>query len=306
MIRQSLTAVGLFGALAIASGSAEAQTSGGAALSLGYNFGEIEDTDFHGPIFAFDVDYGSGPFTFDLDLARFSTSSDDLDVDGSVLTAAVAPKYWFSPAFGLGLYLSTTRSDSNVTEDLSTNSYGVEGTYRTGNFEGSLFSGASDAEDLVGDDVTISDLGLRLRYDVNGQLSLFGKSVNTEIDTDLGDADAQAYGLGASYDFNNGLAAFGSFQKATSDDLNSDITSTSVGVSYNLDAIGRPILISGEYAHLNADLNGLDASGHNIAVGATILLGDAKSKRLPGVGASRNLAKSDRNALDALVNGIGF
>ena len=304
MTGKTLTAVGSFLILAMAA-PAYAQTSGGAALTLGYGLGEVEGSDFQTSLMAFDADIANGPLTFDLDLSRAAQGGDD-DFDATLFTGEILPKYWFSPTGGVGLYFSSTTVDADGVDSVTANSYGLEGTYRAAGLETSAFIGETDASDLVGDDVDITDYGLRVRYDVNTQLSLYGKGVNSDFEAGGDTASAQSYALGATYDFGNGLTTFGAHQIATSDEIDSNLHTTSLGVAYNLSAAGRPILLSGEYARYNSEVLGGDADGHNITFGATVLLGDAQAKRLPGAGATRNLAKSDRNAVDGLLSVGGF
>lgn len=301
-----LTAVSTLFLCTITATQALAQSSSGVALTLGYSTGELEDLDVDGTLLGLDVDYGNGPFTLDFDIAHRSLNVDEFDDTGTVLQTEILPKYWIGPSFGLGAYLAYGNLDSDLIEDINTESYGVEGTFRSARYETSVFLGTTNSDELVGEDFDVFDAGLRLRYDVSEEFSLFGKGVNSELSAD-GDVlgSAQAYEIGGTYDFGSGFSAFGSLGFVGSDELESDVTARSVGMSYNLNASGRPILLSGEYSSLSGDLAGLDGQGHSVSLGATVLLGDARQKRLPGSGPSRDLGKSDRNAIDALLD-IGF
>lgn len=280
-----------------------AQSTYGTAVTLGYNYLSADGEDADGGTLQVETDMAFGQMTLDLDLGidTLSDSGDDI----SNTSVEVLPKYWFSDSFGAGAYFARDSIDLDVGDVANVDSYGLEGTYRAAGFEGSAFFGKTDLDELAGD-VDVRDFGLRARFDVTPEFSVFGNGVQSNFDGGGGDFNASSVGIGAQYDFGTGFAMFGGYQNVSLDDLNGDIDTTSIGLNYGVSTGGMPVILSGEYAKINGNAAGLTEDADRLSFSATVLFGDAQNKRIPGNAVSSSLLKSDRNALSGLLSGIGF
>lgn len=296
------TTLSLVACIALA-GTAHAQQSYGAAITLGYNSYDIDGLDSDGPNINFDAAIASGAFTLDLGLGYDETGDDTGDV--SNLSTMIAPKYWVTEDLGLGVYFERDSIDLDLGDTANLDSYGIEGTYRLPEFEANAFIGQTDLDELS-DFVDATDIGIQGRVNVNERFSLFGKGVRSNFEADGEDITASTYGIGASYAITDALSVFGGYQNSSIDDVDADLSSTSLGIDYTYQNDFAPVVLSGEYSKLEGDALGIDSDGDRISIGVTFLLGDTKKKRLPSHTVSGDLSKPDRNAIGGTLSTIGF
>ena len=283
-----------FPVICLISVPALAQEGFSAHLSLGVTSGEFEDEDVDASVADFQGSYRSGTFGVDFGLTNADGSS-DAGVDPSLFNVYVAPKYFFAPEVGVGGYLSsTTLSDDG--EDVTLESYGLEGVYASPTTETTLFVGTSDSADFG--DVAFTDVGLSVETTLVNGLELYGKAVNssTQEDDDV-DFSVTTYGFGGAYAFGQGFSVNGGLGLARSDDLDAKLNTATLGASYRLDQFGAPISVDGAYTHYDFDGDGADGSGHSLSLGATVYLGARGANALPGSTPNRTISRTDRSAM---------
>ncbi|GGG82983.1 hypothetical protein GCM10011415_35960 [Salipiger pallidus] len=290
-------------ALLLAGTAAQAQMVYSTAVSGAINSVDSDLGDGTGYELQTETDLAYGNFTADIDLGYSMVDPDD-GSDLSSLTIDLLPKYWITDTWGVGAYYSRDELDLDLGDTIDLDSYGLEGSYRTSGFEASLFVGETDVDGVSGVDTT--DYGLRLRGEVGSQLTLFGNMVQSDVDTPAGDTDARSYGIGAGYAFNEQFSGFVAFQGTDVDDTDLQVRSQSIGVNYQTSVQGRPLILTGEYAHADADDGFGTGDGSRVSLGATVLFGNASSKRLPGTTVSSNALKGDRNAISGALGSVGY
>ncbi len=287
----------------VTSQAAFAQDAYGTAVTLGYNNYSGDSLDSDGGTIAVETEMAFGPTTLDLDF-----SYDRSMQDGDRLTnlsTEILPKYWFNQQVGAGVYFSRDSLDLDVGDVANLDSFGIEGTYRALGFEGSAFAGRTNLDDLSGES-DVSDIGLRAQFDLSPQLSIYTNAVHSNFDITGDDFNANTLGIGGQYDFGNGLALFGGYQNASVEDVDGDLDTVSLGMNYGLDTVGMPVVLSGEYARINGDFMGESADADRLSLSATILLGNAESRRIPGNAVTSSILKSDRTAIGGTLSAIGF
>lgn len=281
-----------------------AQDTYSTAVTLGHStYGGDDAPELEGGTLQVETALTFGQFSLDLDIGYDRAGRDGVDL--SSLSTGVVPKYWFTPQFGAGLYLARESTDLGSGDVENLDSYGLEGTYRLPAFEGSAFVGRTRV-DVVADDVDVTDLGLRARMDVTPEFSVFGNAVHSIFEADGSDGTATSVGIGARYGFANGLAVFGGYQNSSAENLDGDLDTTSLGMTYGLDAGGLPVVLTAEYARIDGDSLIGSAETDRLSVGATVLFGRAQGKSVPGSAVTGNMLRSDRNAISGLLSGIGF
>ncbi|ETX29285.1 hypothetical protein [Roseivivax isoporae] len=279
----------------------------GGAFSLGLSdYGGDDGLDGTAGTLDFGGTFSSGPVSLDMDLDATGTNDGEgLGIDSN-RGVDVAARYQFSPALGAGTYIARDSIDFGGGDRQNLDSYGIEMFYDTPRWQTRLSIGETELDDAA-DDIDVIDYGLATRFDLQNGFTLFASGVLSR--GDIGDTtfDSSAAGIGAAYAFGNGIEAFGSYHRTTSDDLDATLNSTSVGAAYTLYAAGQPVILSGEYTHLNGDTVGGASDGRRIAIGATIPLGDTSArKRLPGNTLTGNVLEGDRTATGGVLTGIGF
>ncbi len=228
-----------------------------------------------------------------------------LNEDGSRVdqtSVEIAPSYWFTPGFGIGVYGARDTLDFEGT-DLTLNSYGVEAQLRAAAMSGTLFVGETDV-DLLGLDATTKDVGLRVRADLTPQASVWGSMVRSDIEET--DSDARTWGIGGSLMVNDGFSTFASYQSSEIDGTGGDVNVAAIGMSWTTFVGGQEVMLSGEYASASGSSMLGSSDGNRVSLGATILLGDAQQKRTPAHTVTHNTLRGERNGLSGLFGSFGF
>lgn len=283
--------------------AASAQGAYGTAVTLGYNhFDSGAGSDSDGGTLQAETDMVIGQFSFDLAISygRITDGGETL----SKLSTDLLPKYWFSPSVGAGVYFARDSIDLDIGDVINLDSYGVEGTYRDPRFEVSVFAGRTDLDEVSGD-LDARDLGFRAQVDITPEFRVFGSGVRTNLSMGGNDLNIQSVGIGGLYDFGQGLAVFGGYRNTSIEDSDFDLDTASLGLNYGMDVSGTPVVLSGEYARFSGDALGGETVDR-LSVSATILLGGATQKRIPGNAITNGILKTDRNAFSGTLTSIGF
>ncbi|MBV2358790.1 hypothetical protein KUH32_03310 [Thalassococcus sp. CAU 1522] len=296
-------AVALVAGIAVATPALAQNLDYSTAVGLSYTSFNAEGENADGISLFSETELRFGQFSADFDLG-FDTLKDD-GAELRNFSMALAPRYWVTDTIGLGVYVARDSIDADVGDIVNLDSYGIEATFRNAVFEGNLFVGQTDLDELSGI-VDVTDLGFRVRADLGDQASLWGSGVRSTFEAGGDSLHASSFGVGADFAFTDTVSGFVSYRQSSVDDADISLDTTGFGLSYTATVGSRPVVFSGEYAKVSGDdlVTGLE--GERLSIGATLLLGDARRKRTPGHTVSSSVLNGERSALSGLLGGVGF
>ena len=283
---------------------AQAQDFSG-AVTLGYSHTDIPDADVKVNGLSLDgrlafsmgngLTFGARYNTFRLDVAGV-----DADLTGNLMAFDVS--YEVSSAFSAGVFLEHAELGAKIMGTsigaiASSNTFGVEGHYKTGALDFGAFIASGEPGGLVAlalPGVDLMHYGLSATYTPSDALTVGGTFIRTNLDPSGGPGiDIDYFGLAAVYDVNDTVSVFGGLSQTKTDIVDLKATTLSLGGSYDLSAMaGMPLLASLELARTTPELAGTDTHINSIRLGLTIPLGGSSAKAPLNSGADAILSPS--------------
>lgn len=266
------------------------------AVTLGYSHTDISDADAKMNGLSLDgrLSYSLGnglSFGTRFDTFRLDAANADLDITGTLM--AIDASYAVSDAFSAGVFyehaeVGASMAGTSISSIAASNTYGIEGSYKTGALEFGGFVATSTpggllGASLAGADLDIRHLGLSAAYAPAGNLTIGGSFINTNLDSGAAgvDVDIKYLGLATVYDLNDSYTLFGGLSRTwlKESGVDASLTTIGLGLSYDLGALaGMPLSASVELARTTADLGGSDTDINSIRLGLTIPLGGEGAK----------------------------
>jgi len=265
------------------------------ALTFGYSHTSLDDAGLDANLNGLSLD---GRLAFDMgngitfgsrfDTFRLDVAGEDLDITGTLMALDVS--YAISDAFSAGVFLEHAEigadiMGTSVSSLVASNTYGIEGTYKTGALEFGGFVATSNPGGALGTslgDVDIRHIGLSAAYTPAGNLTVGGSFINTNLDPAGGtDIDINYLGIAAVYDLNETYTLFGGLSRTWLDEsgVDVDLTTIGLGVAYDLSALaGMPLSASLELARTTPDIGGSSIDIDSVRLGVTIPLGGNTAK----------------------------
>lgn len=261
------------------------------ALTLGYSHSDIPDADarlnglsLDGRL-AYGIDNGI-TFGTRFNTFRLDAANADLDITGTLM--AIDASYAVSDAFSAGIFYEHAEAGmsmmgTSISSVIASNTYGIEGSYKTGALELGGFVAASTpggllGAGLAGSGLDIRHVGLSAAYVPGNDLTVGGSFINTNLDSGAAgiDVDIKYLGLAAVYGLNDSYTLFGGVSRTWLNEsgMDADLTTIGLGLSYDLGAMaGMPLSASVELARTTPDFGGGSTDINSLRLGLTIPLG---------------------------------
>ena len=295
----------LLGAVAVTFPLALAAQEITGVATLGY--GHVSSSDGFPDITALSFD-GRAGVTYDNRLTLGITAStakadpdgvaEDLSINSLGLSGGVAfPSLW-----RLGGYAEFSEIRVSGLGSDKLDSFGVTVGYASDIMDAEAFAGQSDTDLLARTGVDWTDLGARLSFGIGQNGAVGGHMVRSRLSGGGMSVDVTSVGLGAHYDFGQGLVGFAGITRAEADILIGDVTNVGVGFGYDLSTVANvPAIVSLELARAQFD-DGVDRYDEDtIRFGLTLPLGGSKTAPMNSVAA--NAMTPNRTALTTALVG---
>jgi len=262
------------------------------AVTLGYSHTDVPDADIKLNGLSLDgrldfsmgngLTFGARYNTFNLDVAGI-----DADVSGNLMAFDVT--YDVSSAFSAGVFIEHAELGVDIGgislgSVASSNTFGIEGHYKTGAMDFGAFVATGEPGGLIAAGLAGVDLthfGLSATYTPSDALTVGGSFIRTNLDGGPlpTDVDIDYIGLAAVYDINDKFSVFGGLSRTKTDIVDLKATTISLGGSYDMSSFaGMPLMASLELAQTKPELFGTDTDINSIRLGLTIPLGGNAAK----------------------------
>lgn len=276
--------------------------SGG--VTLGYGKSDISDTsedlttltiDLGGRIHASDRLFFGGS----LGLANI-----DGDGGGDLSLNYFSGEIGFKPheMFELGLYAEKSEADLGVfIGDASVTSFGAMVGAQYGGVDVSAFLGKSETDPDLPSGVDVTDAGLQIGRDFASGAFITARVGQSRVTDGTDDARMTIVGLAGGYRITPAMTVFAGVSRATIEDLDGDLTTAGIGLSYDLTNMGpAPITLSGEFVRSDLDAGAFSGEMDTIRFGLSIPFGNAAASA-PRNSVASSIANPRRNTLSAAL-----
>lgn len=251
--------------------AAAQEYSGG--VTLGYGHTDVSDSDTDANILTLDgrfgVDLGNG-LRFGADISGANVDIDGAadDLDQSVV--GIYGAYGFANGTSAGLYVE--RAD--VDDDLTLTSYGLMLGYEAEGAALGGFYGESDTDPALPNGGDVQDYGVTFRYTGAEGYTVGASALRTEISSNGRELNYDFAGIAGSYAVAPSWTLFGGLSDISLDELELDVTTLGLGVSYDLSAVSRAnASVSLEVARSETEVSGLEGDETSVRLGLSIPLG---------------------------------
>lgn len=246
------------------------------AVTLGFGDHEVADIDQGLSTASLDgrmnLAFANG-MTFGVNAGYLDLGIDGAPIDINGTFVGLDVGYKMASGLSFGAYAEQLTADAGIGIDLTLKSIGAKAGYQTGDLDFGAFLGrTSVSPDITG--LEADTIGFSARYTAMDNLTLGGSfqraslsaGGSEEIDIDL-------IGIAGAYDINAQFSLFGGVSRTTIDEADLDITTTGLGVGYNLDLGGVSSMVSLELARTDLSAFGGGTDLDTVRLGFTLPLG---------------------------------
>lgn len=247
------------------------------------------------------VTYDNG-LSFGATASSATADAEGVSEDISFNTFGLNGAFGFAEFWKAGAYFEYAEADIDGVGSDSLDSYGLLLGYDSDIMAFEIFAGETDTDLLAGTGVDWTDVGATFAFNIDTAGAVGGHVLRSRFSSGGDDVDLTSIGLGGHYAFGNGLTGFAGVTRAEVDVLVGDVTTFGFGVGYDLTSTANfPAVVSLELARSTLD-DGLDSyEEDSIRLGITLPFGAAKGAPLNSVAA--NAMSPNRNALSTAIVG---